>query len=234
VDDITKDFKDGVKLINLLEILSGQSLGKYVIKCKIPPHNLGNINLAINWMCQTERIRGFCGWDATDIMKGNIRVLLGITWILILHYELQPFAAEPLNLRETLILWLNEQIALYDLQVKDFVQSFQDGKVLSALINILSISSKDIINVKELKNPMRDTEEGIKTAEELYRIPQLVDPEDMHQGLDELSTIAYINFFRMYYHFERPQILCVEELKNVADLFLLQDLTKIIVEYYAS
>jgi len=230
VDDITKDFHDGIKLINLLEILSGRSLGKYVLKCKMPFHNLGNINIALDFMLKTERIK-YPSWDATDIMRGIPRILLSTTWMLIYHYELSPYVEnENGNPKETLTLWLNDRIAPYNLQVDDYRNSFKDGKILSALINVLS-TTKEIINVKELKDPLHDIEEAMKKAWELYRIPQLVDPEDM--GTDEHTSMAYLCFFRTYYQFERPLVLCVEEVRKVADLFLVQDLIRIIVEYYS-
>eukprot|EP01087_Luapelamoeba_hula_P016612 TRINITY_DN5123_c0_g1_i1.p1 TRINITY_DN5123_c0_g1~~TRINITY_DN5123_c0_g1_i1.p1 ORF type:complete len:119 (+),score=18.06 TRINITY_DN5123_c0_g1_i1:34-357(+) len=47
ITDMSKDFRDGVKLINLLEILSGKSLGRYNRSPRVPPQMYDNNGIAI-------------------------------------------------------------------------------------------------------------------------------------------------------------------------------------------
>ena len=55
VTDISKDFSDGVMLINLVEIVSGASVGRYVQNPRFPAQKMANITEALNFM---ERVLG--------------------------------------------------------------------------------------------------------------------------------------------------------------------------------
>jgi hypothetical protein len=81
----------------------------------------------------------------SDIVDGNIKMILGLVWSLISHYQLQipPHALDStgkdkLTAKSALLSWvrgvIGEDIAPF---VKDFTRSFQDGTVFSAMVNAL-------------------------------------------------------------------------------------------------
>jgi hypothetical protein len=50
IDTIQDDFQDGIRLINLLEVIGGDSLGKYNRTPKMKIHNIQNVNMALNYL----------------------------------------------------------------------------------------------------------------------------------------------------------------------------------------
>jgi hypothetical protein len=47
IENLDKDLTDGVLLINLVEVLTGRSVGKYTHKPKLKVQKINNINLAL-------------------------------------------------------------------------------------------------------------------------------------------------------------------------------------------
>jgi len=87
VDNICTDFSDGVKLINLLEVIYKDSVGKYYD----PPRNrtfaIENANIALQFM--NKKGVPHHGISAEDIVDGRITMLLGMTWSIARHFELE-------------------------------------------------------------------------------------------------------------------------------------------------
>eukprot|EP00954_Amorphochlora_amoebiformis_P000989 78032-Amorphochlora_amoeboformis.AAC.1 len=50
VDDVKTDLKDGLMLINLMEIISGKKIGRYNKHPVIIQQKLENLNIALNFM----------------------------------------------------------------------------------------------------------------------------------------------------------------------------------------
>lgn len=47
VQDLSTDLQDGVKLINLYEVISEESLGKYYPEPKLKFHQIANLNIVV-------------------------------------------------------------------------------------------------------------------------------------------------------------------------------------------
>ena len=57
IEDIAEDFKDGVRLILLLEVLSHKSLGRYNLRPRVNAQCLANVQVALQFITETEQIR---------------------------------------------------------------------------------------------------------------------------------------------------------------------------------
>lgn len=57
IDDLAMDFSDGIKLIVLLEVLSGKKLGRYSKKPRIHAQRMENVEMALDFIMKKERIR---------------------------------------------------------------------------------------------------------------------------------------------------------------------------------
>ena len=57
IDDLSTSFCDGVKLIILLEVLSGKSLGRYNKIPKRPVQKMENVSKALEFIMKTEKIK---------------------------------------------------------------------------------------------------------------------------------------------------------------------------------
>ncbi|KAK5582495.1 hypothetical protein RB653_004080 [Dictyostelium firmibasis] len=82
VKDLSVDFQDGVLLINLLEILSGKKITRYVRSPKFLQHKIDNIMIAFGFMEKAFDIKVF-GCNAKDIVDGNLKQTMGVIFLLI-------------------------------------------------------------------------------------------------------------------------------------------------------
>ena len=82
--DPRTELTDGLRLICLVEALTGESLGRYHKKPKLKPQMFENINLAlkmINDACKAKGLRLF--YSAEDMMDGNLKLIMGMLWVCI-------------------------------------------------------------------------------------------------------------------------------------------------------
>jgi filamin len=84
--ELGEDFKSGIMLINLLEIISSKSLGRYNKNPKILPQKLENLGTALKFL-DTERVK-LVNIGPSDIETGNLKLILGLVWTLILRYQI--------------------------------------------------------------------------------------------------------------------------------------------------
>ncbi|KAF2076978.1 hypothetical protein CYY_001687 [Polysphondylium violaceum] len=82
VKDLATDFSDGVILLNLLEILSGKKIPRYVRYPKFLQHKIDNINVGVGFMEKVFDIK-VVGCNAKDIVDGNLKQIMGIIFLLI-------------------------------------------------------------------------------------------------------------------------------------------------------
>ncbi|XP_013207739.1 nesprin-1-like isoform X3 [Microtus ochrogaster] len=94
VNDLFEDMKDGVKLLALLEVLSGQKLpceqGRRVKRI----HAVANIGTALKFLeGRKSMYRGspikLVNINATDIADGRPSIVLGLMWTIILYFQIE-------------------------------------------------------------------------------------------------------------------------------------------------
>uniref|UniRef100_A0A4W4DRM4 Calponin-homology (CH) domain-containing protein n=1 Tax=Electrophorus electricus TaxID=8005 RepID=A0A4W4DRM4_ELEEL len=87
VSDLFEDIKDGVKLLALLEVLSGQKLpceqGRQLKRI----HWVSNIGTALKFL-EGRRIK-LVNINATDIADGRPSIVLGLIWTIILYFQIE-------------------------------------------------------------------------------------------------------------------------------------------------
>ncbi|KAI7804943.1 putative nesprin-1-like, partial [Triplophysa rosa] len=87
VNDLFEDIKDGVKLLALLEVLSGQRLpceqGRQLKRI----HWVSNIGTALKFL-EGRRIK-LVNINATDIADGRPSIVLGLMWTIILYFQIE-------------------------------------------------------------------------------------------------------------------------------------------------
>jgi hypothetical protein len=84
IDDVEKDLNDGLMMINLLELISGKKIPKYNKKPKVQQMKLENTQIALEFI-KSEKIK-LVGIGAQDLVSGNLKLILGLLWTLILRY----------------------------------------------------------------------------------------------------------------------------------------------------
>lgn len=189
--DLETDLSDGIKLINLLEILSGKSLGKYNKKAGIRPQKLENVSTALAFI-KSERIK-LVAIGPEDVVDCNLKLILGLIWTLILRFQIQ--TGEGGSPKQELLEWVRKQVAPYGLRPNNFSDDWTDGKTLSALTDSLNPGCYGYPNNLS-GNALNDTQRAMDIAEKEFGIAKLMDAHDLVNIPDELSVMTYISLFR--------------------------------------
>ncbi|PAV17111.1 actin cross-linking [Pyrrhoderma noxium] len=194
---LVKDLSDGVKLIQLMEIMGDVSLGRYNKNPRMRIQKAENVNLALEFI--TSRGVKLTNIGPEDIIDGNLKLILGMIWTLILRFTIADISEEGVSAKEGLLLWCQRKTQPYDeVNVQDFTYSWTDGLALCALIHC---HRPDLIDYNSLNKADRhaNTKLAFRIAEEHLGIPQLLDVEDLCDAArpDERSVMTYV---ASYFH----------------------------------
>uniref|UniRef100_A0A668AGR2 Spectrin repeat containing, nuclear envelope 1b n=1 Tax=Myripristis murdjan TaxID=586833 RepID=A0A668AGR2_9TELE len=215
VNDLFEDIKDGVKLLALLEVLSGQRL--YAIQGRTTLLNI----------------------HATDIADGRPSIVLGLIWTIILYFQIEELTSNlpalqalsnsnssvdsmassetgspPMkrkvvnkfqgNAKRALLRWVQCTAAKHHgIEVKDFGPSWRSGVAFHSVVHAIRPDLVDMEVVRRRSN-RENLEEAFALAENELGIPRLLDPEDVDVDKpDEKSIMTYVAQFLK--HYPNPQ-----------------------------
>ncbi|KAF7964751.1 hypothetical protein HWV62_3272, partial [Athelia sp. TMB] len=198
MESLVRDLSDGVRLIQLMEIMGDTSLGRYNKAPRMRIQKAENVNKALEFI--NSRGVKLTNIGPEDIIDGNIKLILGMIWTLILRFAIADISAEGLSAKEGLLLWCQRKTEPYsDVNVQDFSYSWSDGLALCALIHA---HRPDLIDYDKLDKSDRhgNTARAFRVAEEHLGIPQLLEVEDLCDNKpDERSVMTYIaSFFHAF------------------------------------
>ncbi|XP_068610253.1 nesprin-1 [Brachionichthys hirsutus] len=96
VTDLFEDIKDGVMLLAVLEVLSGQKLPVEQGKELKSSQWVANVGTALNFLeGRKVKVQGrpikLVNIDATDIVDGRPAIVLGLMWTIILYFQVLPY-----------------------------------------------------------------------------------------------------------------------------------------------
>ncbi len=93
------------------------------------------------------------------------------------------------------MLWVKRQLAAYEsiVPIHDFSKSWRNGMAFCALMHRYRSDAFDI-NALDPKNAMANMELALSTAENLFGVDRLFDPEDIveMEKPDEKTVITYV------------------------------------------
>ncbi|XP_068218759.1 filamin-A isoform X2 [Palaemon carinicauda] len=87
IGNLETDLSDGLRLIALIEVLSGKRLPKHNKRPNFRSQKLENVSVALQFLERDENIR-IVNIDSTDIVDCKLKLILGLIWTLILHYSI--------------------------------------------------------------------------------------------------------------------------------------------------
>lgn len=166
INDISKDLKNGVALVELAQILTcKESPRKWSHEPKRNIDIVQNCELALD-MFMKDGVH-FIGISGRDINENNQKLILGLVWTIISHYSFG-------DVKSKILSWANERTANYpninkftpyDLSLCALLDSYVPEK-----INYFSLDPNDSQNNAQL---------ALKVMDELG-IPLFIHPEDLN------------------------------------------------------
>ncbi|KAF5382629.1 hypothetical protein D9615_003017 [Tricholomella constricta] len=188
---------------DLQEIMGDTTLGRYNKNPRMRVQKAENVNKALEFI--TSRGVKLTNIGPEDIIDGNLKLILGMIWTLILRFTIADISEEGLSAKEGLLLWCQRKTEPYkEVDVQDFSLSWSDGLALCALIHR---HRPDLLDYDKLDKAALQTDRHGNTilaftiAAEHLNIPQLLEVEDLCDSNhpDERSVMTYIaSFFHAF------------------------------------
>uniref|UniRef100_A0A3Q3W4S2 Uncharacterized protein n=1 Tax=Mola mola TaxID=94237 RepID=A0A3Q3W4S2_MOLML len=202
IENIEEDFRDGLKLMLLLEVISGERLAKPE-RGKMRVHKINNVNKALDFIA-SKGVK-LVSIGAEEIVDGNAKMTLGMIWTIILRFAIQDISVEETSAKEGLLLWCQRKTAPYkNVNVQNFHISWKDGLAFNALIHR---HRPDLINYDSLRkdDPVTNLNNAFEVAEKHLDIPKMLDAEDIVNTArpDEKAIMTYVSSF--YHAFSGAQ-----------------------------
>lgn len=91
IEEINDDFRNGLKLMLLLEVISGEQLPK-PDRGKMRFHKIANVNKGLDYI-QSKGVK-LVSIGAEEIVDGNLKMTLGMIWTIILRFAIQDISVE--------------------------------------------------------------------------------------------------------------------------------------------
>ena len=120
-----------------------------------------------------------------DLVDGNRTLILGLTWSLILKFEIQKFGADEAQL----LKWARARVAEYGITITGWRESFLDGLAFTALIHHHAPDVMDyVVPAPDATVDFRENLElAFSVAESRFGVPRLLDVEDLVSSSQEID-----------------------------------------------
>ncbi|CAD5224045.1 unnamed protein product [Bursaphelenchus okinawaensis] len=194
IDSLEHDFQNGLKLMLLLEVISGQTLPK-PDKGRTRFHKIANVSKALQYI-QSRGVK-LVSVGPEEVVDGNVKLTLGLIWTIILRFAIQEISVGAHSARDGLLLWCQRKTEPYDdVDIQNFSTSWKDGLAFCALIHR---HRPDLLDYPGL-NP-REHLTNLKTAfdvaEKELDIPKMLEPEVLVNSSvpDEKAVMTYVSSF---------------------------------------
>ncbi|XP_019509286.1 PREDICTED: utrophin [Hipposideros armiger] len=217
ISDMFTDLKDGRKLLDLLEGLTGTSLPKERGSTRV--HALNNVNRVLQVLHQNNV--DLVNIGGTDIVDGNHKLTLGLLWSIILHWQVKDVMKDIMsdlqqtNSEKILLSWVRQSTRPYSqVNVLNFTTSWTDGLAFNA---VLHRHKPDLFSWDRVvkMSPIERLEHAFSKAQNYLGIEKLLDPEDVAVQLpDKKSIIMYLtSLFEVL-----PQQVTIDAIREVETL----------------
>ncbi|CAH2053923.1 unnamed protein product, partial [Iphiclides podalirius] len=195
VQDLFQDLRDGEVLLSLLEILTAQQYRRERGQMRV--HQLNNVNAALRAL-EAAGLR-LVNISGADIVDGNPKLILGLVWSIILHwqvhYHLKDLTSDTQqsNLEKTLLAWCRTHTQNYaGVNIRNFTTSWADGLAFNALLHRWRPQLFDYAAVLRA-TPHARLDHAFALAHDHLAIARLLDPEDVNTAHpDKKSIMMYV------------------------------------------
>ncbi|XP_075880927.1 filamin B a isoform X2 [Nelusetta ayraudi] len=200
VGNLQHDLGDGLRLIALLEILSHKKMySKYHTRPIVSQMKLENVTVALDFL-EKEKIK-LVSIDSKAITDGNLKLILGLIWTLILHYSIsmpvwegEDEESESKTPKQRLLGWVQNKLP--DMPIHNFRDDWNSGKALGALVDSCAPGLCPDWETWDPQKKEENASEAMQLADDWLGIPQVITPEEIvHPNVDEQSVMTYLSQF---------------------------------------
>lgn len=197
---LESDLTDGIRLLALVEVLSGKKLPRYNARPTMKAQKLNNVDTALRFLTDEEKVK-LVNISSSDIVDGNLKLIMGLMWTLILHYSISMPVWEgeddfdpSLTPKQRLLKWIQNKIP--DVPVNNFTTDWNDGKAIGALVDSVAPGLCPDWKTWKPEDNVKNVGEALQLAEDWLDVPQLIKPKEMaNRKVDELSMMTYLSQF---------------------------------------
>eukprot|EP00004_Rigifila_ramosa_P016918 TRINITY_DN405_c0_g1_i5.p1 TRINITY_DN405_c0_g1~~TRINITY_DN405_c0_g1_i5.p1 ORF type:complete len:932 (-),score=246.30 TRINITY_DN405_c0_g1_i5:34-2649(-) len=161
---------------------------------KISVQYMENINAALGFLSKEESIK-LVNIGNADLIEGNLKIILGLVWSLILKYQISKgVKGGDGGAKSELLRWVQSKIPEHN--IKGFTADWNSGAALCALANAVFPGA---VTVEDDAAPLAKAGQAIEASKTKMSIPPLMDAEDItNPGIDELSMMTFVDLFRQF------------------------------------
>lgn len=129
----------------------------------------------------------------TDITDHNLKMILGMVWALILHYQIE-MGNRQKPTKEPLLVWI--QTVLPDNSINNLTSDWSDGRNLSALVNHCKPGLIPNPATLDPKKRLENVRHAMSLAKQHLNIPMVMSPEDLIvERPEKKSAMTYLSQF---------------------------------------
>ncbi|XP_061075781.1 filamin-A-like isoform X1 [Conger conger] len=201
IANLQTDLGDGLRLIGLLEVLSQKKMfRKYNQRPTFRQMQLENVSVALEFL-DKENIK-LVSIDSKAIVDGNLKLILGLIWTLILHYSIsmpmwdeeEEAEATKKTPKQRLLGWIQNKLP--ELPITNFSRDWQTGQALGALVDSCAPGLCPDWDSWDGSKPVENAREAMQQADDWLGIPQVITPEEIvDPNVDEHSVMTYLSQF---------------------------------------
>ncbi|KAI1892164.1 hypothetical protein AGOR_G00130450 [Albula goreensis] len=202
IANLQTDLGDGLRLIGLIEVLSQRKMfRKYNQRPTFRQMQLENVSVALEFL-ERENIK-LVSIDSKAIVDGNLKLILGLIWTLILHYSIsmpmwdeeeEDDEAKQKTPKQRLLGWIQNKVP--DLPIANFSRDWQTGKALGALVDSCAPGLCPDWDSWDKDKPVDNARVAMQQADDWLGIPQVITPaEIVDPNVDEHSVMTYLSQF---------------------------------------
>eukprot|EP00043_Microstomoeca_roanoka_P002375 m.37963 g.37963 ORF g.37963 m.37963 type:complete len:314 (+) comp11444_c0_seq1:199-1140(+) len=184
VGKIHESLKDGIALINLMEVLTGKTARRYFKTANNRIQYFNNVDIGLK-MVRAEGIE-LVNIGAADLVDQKYTPCMGLIWELIGKYSVK-------RGKKDVLRWVNDMVGLrtpYKLDPRKFVENFTSGTLACCLVDACKPGCIDVANLPA--TPIERAQLAVSTGETLG-IPPVIDPQDMiNPNIDDLSLVTFL------------------------------------------
>lgn len=201
INDLERDLSDGLRLIALIEVLSGKKFQKFNKRPTFRTQKFENVTVSLKFLEETEGIK-IVNIDSSDIVDQKLKLIMGLIWTLILHYSISmpmwededPNSGKDQTPKQRLLAWIQSKIP--EKNITNFTSDWNDGTAIAALVEALAPGLCPDWPQFNPKESVKNAKKAMDAAEKWMDVPQLIRPEEMcNPKVDELSMMTYLSRF---------------------------------------